>query len=199
MLIYGRNQHNIIKQLFSNKIFFKFEKDFFNGILNLHFMFVLGVSFLESSWITNKASKHSLSYFWFYLWCDHVHYNLKEEKKILFWASINFLYVFWGPTWNPRVSIKILSWRHLRLNRCKKKKKKPLQASLIWLKATMSENWGYHKSPGMGQGSFVALKKMERPLISVQTNITQTYLPSLLKIHVSSLKRSNFSFLPFPY
>ena len=124
MLIYGRNQHNIIKQLFSNKIFFKFEKDFFNGILNLHFMFVLVVSFLESSWITNKASKHSLSYFWFYLWCDHVHYNLKEEKKILFWASINFLYVFWGPTWNPRVSIKILSWRHLRLNRCKKKKKK---------------------------------------------------------------------------
>ena len=46
MLNYGRNQHNIIKQLFSNKIFFKFEKDFFNGILNLRFMFVLGVSFL---------------------------------------------------------------------------------------------------------------------------------------------------------
>ena len=35
MLLYGRNQHNIVKQLFCNKFFLSVKRIFFFGILNL--------------------------------------------------------------------------------------------------------------------------------------------------------------------
>lgn len=67
----------------------------------------------------------------------------------------------WGPLGTPELSQRLFYtediWGSTNVE------KSLLRAFLIWLKGATSGKWGYCKSPLLG--SFMALKKMERPLI----------------------------------
>ena len=72
------------KQNFQGPVFFlKYFKKKKKCSFNLHFIVLYifsGVRHFNDLGWPNLPSKHSLSYS-LYLWCDHIHYNLKEGKQ----------------------------------------------------------------------------------------------------------------------
>lgn len=114
--------------------------------------------------------------------------GLNDFEPIFQVANALYYQINCGTHLEPTVGIKIiLGWRHLRFKRCRKKpsgsfpyltKKQQLLGSKAIINSFSRQICSWErmliKSTLNYQGRFVALKETEKPLITIQTNITNS-------------------------